>query len=35
MAGSSALFDSKGNALPGIHAFVDAAGSKQFKKSGK
>jgi arabinogalactan endo-1,4-beta-galactosidase len=35
MAGSSALFDSKGNALPGIHAFADAAGSRQFKKSGK
>jgi arabinogalactan endo-1,4-beta-galactosidase len=27
MAGASALFDSKGNALPGIHAFKDAADS--------
>ena len=35
LGGSSALFDSKGNALPGIHAFADAADSKQFKKSDK
>ena len=32
LGGSAALFDSEENALPGIHAFVDAAGSRQFKK---